>query len=141
MTFSEALEQLKLGKKLKRKNWNGKNQFIIQIDRDLLENILRGGTDEKWGDRPWKENSFLNSLETTRFNVTDLLAIKTTANQLQLGWLASQTDMLSDDWEVIDNSLKEVKTEDSAIGSDNAAASAINNPVKHAIHNSFMPGA
>lgn len=102
MTFSEALEQLKLGKKLKRKNWNGKNQFIIQIDRDLLENILRGGTDEKWGDRPWKENSFLNSLETTRFNVTDLLAIKTTANQLQLGWLASQTDMLSDDWEVVE---------------------------------------
>ncbi|MDY4362799.1 MW1434 family type I TA system toxin [Lactococcus lactis subsp. lactis] len=30
------------------------------------------------------------------------MAIKTTSNQIQVGWLASQSDMLSNDWEVIE---------------------------------------
>ncbi|AYE38383.1 DUF2829 domain-containing protein [Companilactobacillus zhachilii] len=32
--------------------------------------------------------------------VSDILEIKTKSGQIQFGWLASQTDMLSDDWEV-----------------------------------------
>jgi hypothetical protein len=31
----------------------------------------------------------------------DVLCIKTTRNQVQTGWLASQSDMLADDWEVL----------------------------------------
>lgn len=33
---------------------------------------------------------------------TDVLAIKTSSNVIQIGWLATQSDMLSDDWEVVE---------------------------------------
>ncbi|MBL1225385.1 DUF2829 domain-containing protein [Enterococcus sp. BWR-S5] len=35
------------------------------------------------------------------WTVTDALAIKTTSNQIQVGWLASQSDMLAEDWETL----------------------------------------
>lgn len=95
MTFSEALEQLKQGKKLKRKNWNGKGQFIFLVRGASVKKAIMNFRYET--DKPVtliddiKENS-----------VSDLLAIKTTSDQIQLGWLASQTDMLSDDWEVVE---------------------------------------
>lgn len=82
-TFGEALRKLKQGKKVKRKGWNGKNQFLI-----LLEN-----------------NSAI--LYDQDENVEDVLvlhefvAIKTVQNTL-VPWLASQTDMLGEDWEVVE---------------------------------------
>ena len=32
MNFSQALELIKQGKKLKRKGWNGKDQFVYLVD-------------------------------------------------------------------------------------------------------------
>lgn len=70
MTFSDALEQLKQGKNLTRKNWNGKNQYIFLIKGDNIESAY--------------------SLKTSgRIRVNDTLAIRTTSNEIQLGWLAS----------------------------------------------------
>ena len=34
--------------------------------------------------------------------IVDTLAIKTTSNQIQIGWLASQTDMLAEDWYIVE---------------------------------------
>jgi len=104
MTFGEALEQLKLGKKLKRKNWNGKNQFVFQINGMDLKTLLNSGVEDYWQVGEWKDDTFLNLSAEKDVNISDLLAIKTTSNQIQLGWLASQTDMLSDDWEIVDDS-------------------------------------
>ena len=101
MTFGEALKQLKLGRKLKRKNWNGKNQFVFLINGMGLKTLLDPGIEDYWQVGEWKDDIFLNLSAEKDVNISDLLAIKTTSNQIQLGWLASQTDMLSDDWEVI----------------------------------------
>ena len=86
MDFGQALTQAKLGKSIKRKGWNGKNQFVYLIKGEDLQKVLHYGFGEYLG-------------ETT---ITDTLAIKTTSNQIQVGWLASQSDMLSNDWEVIE---------------------------------------
>ena len=85
MNFGQAIEALKDGKKVSRKGWNGKNQWVIMIKGTDLQNVLKYGYGEY-------EN------EPT---ITPVLAIKTSANQFQIGWLASQSDMLSDDWEIV----------------------------------------
>ena len=86
MDFGQALIQVKLGKSIKRKGWNGKNQFVYLIKGEDLQKGLNYGFGEYLGEP----------------TITDTLAIKTTSNVIQVGWLASQSDMLSNDWEVIE---------------------------------------
>ncbi|KGX88008.1 DUF2829 domain-containing protein [Pontibacillus litoralis] len=86
MNFGEALECLKAGKRVSRTGWNGKNQFIFLIKGTDLQGTLGYGYGEYLGEP----------------TIVDVLAIKTTSNQIQIGWIASQTDMLSEDWEVVE---------------------------------------
>lgn len=82
MNFGEALNCVKNGEKIARKNWNGKNQYVFLIQaKDLMDTVA------KYIDTP--------------VMITSVLAIKTTSNQVQVGWLATQSDMLSDDWYVV----------------------------------------
>jgi hypothetical protein len=83
--FSWALKQLKSGKKLARKGWNGKKMFLF-ITKPLLsfsQNI--------------EDYEVPNLPETIQKSI----CMKTADNKLIVGWLASQTDMLSEDWEII----------------------------------------
>ena len=84
MNFGKAINLLKEGKKLKRKGWNGKNQYI-----ELATNISYKNA----------EGEIININHKTMGNK----AIAFIGNSgIQIGWLASQSDMLSDDWELID---------------------------------------
>ena len=82
LSFGLAIEALKKGFKVARAGWNGKGQFLYLIKAEDLQNGLKYGYGE-----------YINEPV-----FTDVIAIKTTANQIQVGWLASQTDMLADDW-------------------------------------------
>ena len=77
--FGEAIKYLKRGMKVARQGWNGKDQYLIYIDP-----YMNDGFDviEKEG------------LEGTLY---PYLAIKTNYNAI-VPWLASQTDMLAEDW-------------------------------------------
>lgn len=84
MNFGEALNAVKNGKKAKRTGWNGKDQFI-----ELATNV-----------------SFVRpNGEVVNVNHKDMgnkaIAFRGTSG-IQLGWLASQSDMLSEDWLVIE---------------------------------------
>lgn len=80
MNFGQALIELKNGNKVKRKGWNGDGIFLaLQV--------------------PDK-----NSKMTQPYIYIDTLGLKTNNPNAQKGrvpWLASQTDMLAEDWEVI----------------------------------------
>ncbi len=69
MDFSVALESLKHGVPMFRKGWNGKNQFVVFISEDLPPEIL-----------PFFAMVLMDK------------------GQLQFGWLASQGDLLANDW-------------------------------------------
>ena len=84
MNFGKAINLLKEGKKLKRKGWNGKNQYI-----ELATNISYKNAD----------GEIININHKTIGNKA--IAFIGTSG-IQIGWLASQSDMLSDDWELID---------------------------------------
>lgn len=84
MNFGQALEELKKGKKVARQGWNGKNQYI-----ELATNIsYKNAKDE-----------IINVNHETMGNKA--IAFVGTSG-VQLGWLASQSDMLSEDWVVVE---------------------------------------
>lgn len=83
MNFGKALEELKQGKKVARKGWNGKNQFIELATGISYKNL---------------NNEIVNVEHETMGN--NAIAFVGTSG-VQLGWLASQADMLSEDWEVV----------------------------------------
>ena len=78
LNFGDALNVLKAGGKVARKGWNGKGMYLRYIDNRNYK-IHENFTDE------CAELSFI--------------AMKTADNRI-VPWLASQTDMLAEDWEV-----------------------------------------
>lgn len=84
MDFSDALKELKKGKKICRTGWNGKKQYIILADHVSYR-------------KP--DNTIQNANHETMGN--QVIVFVGTIGE-QVGWLASQADLLSNDWEVID---------------------------------------
>lgn len=81
MNFGHALELLKRGEKVARKGWNGKGMFLFLATGKQFES-------DNLGDQ-------LPEI------VNDVICMKTAQNTICIGWLASQTDMLADDWEIV----------------------------------------
>lgn len=75
MTFGAAVEALKLGKEVSRSGWNGKGMWLALVTPD-------GSTSSGFPLLPW-------------------IGMKTADNKF-VPWLASQTDVLADDWGVVD---------------------------------------
>jgi hypothetical protein len=93
--FDEAIKLLKQGKKLQRKGWNGKDIFIYLTTGSVVRC-------EKL--KPETHNHLENFLETSKVNEVEILPhidMKASDGTIVIGWLASQTDMLAEDWEVI----------------------------------------
>lgn len=86
MTFGDALVMLKAGKLVCRAGWNGKDMWLYIVDGASLAKAFLYGFGEYIGE------------PTT----VDSIAMKTADNKVVVGWLASQADMLADDWMVID---------------------------------------
>ena len=83
MNFGEALEEVKAGGRVARQGWNGKGMFIFlvpgstfQVNREPLLSILGEGTE---------------------VNYRAHIDMKT-ADGTIVPWLASQTDLLAEDW-------------------------------------------
>lgn len=76
MDFGAALVALKCGQKVARSGWNGKGMWLCLI---RAGNAMHGG-----------------------FAMQDCIGMKTASNDMQPGWLASQSDMLADDWVIVE---------------------------------------
>lgn len=79
MTFGEALEIVKTGGRCARTHWNGKGQYIELVTDIIYRNGNIGYQNTK--------NAAIAFVGTSG---------------VQVGWLASQADMLSHDWFVVD---------------------------------------
>ena len=83
MTFGIALELLKKGCKVARKGWNGKEQYI-----QLATSISYKSADDE-----------IVNCEHDAIGNKAIAFVGTSG--VQMGWLASQADMLSEDWFVV----------------------------------------
>lgn len=86
--FGWALEQLKNGKKVQRKGWNGKGMFLTLQEGSTVKGELMRNV-------PAKE--FYGNQEV---RICPHIDMKAADNTYVVGWLASQTDMLADDWQI-----------------------------------------
>lgn len=84
MTFGEAIERAKAGQRIQREGWNGKSQYV-----ELATAI-----------------SYVNSMGEIINAQHDAIGNQALAfvgtSGVQLGWLASQADMLASDWKVVE---------------------------------------
>lgn len=85
MNFSRALEEMKNGKKLARRGWNGKGMYIFLLTGDDIKKAI---------DHMPDNTIALPSIAMYTHDSTGRRAIL-------VGWLASQSDLLSDDWETV----------------------------------------
>lgn len=91
MNFGQAIEALKEGKKVSRTGWNGKNMYLW----------LKPATTIK---SDWCKDPMLKEIVDSNGGETEALGticMKTADNKILTGWLASQTDMLSEDWVIL----------------------------------------
>ena len=106
-SFGQAIEALKEGKRVAREGWNGKGMFIFERPADELEYSFI----EKVKSLPQSVKDFLrNKALSTEGSLGDLPKVKfgsylcmyAADGSIVNGWLASQTDMLSNDWCILD---------------------------------------
>lgn len=93
MNFGEAIQALKDGEKVARQGWNGKGMWLILVPGSKV--ALREGT-------PYANALGNPEGETEILPHIDMWTTNSVGRRAMLpGWLASQTDMLSDDWEIV----------------------------------------
>lgn len=82
--FDEAIKYLKRGMKVKRKGWNGKDQYI-----ELATNVsFKTPNDEV--------------INVDHIDMGNKAIAFHGTSGVQLGWLANQSDMLSEDWTFVE---------------------------------------
>jgi len=99
MTFGKAIEALKQGELVSRTGWNGKRQFVFMRPADDIPATI--GQNIK--SLPWRVKRYfgvLNYKEGATVHFREYLCMKAADETIVNGWLASQTDMLADDWEI-----------------------------------------
>lgn len=90
MTFGMAIEAMKQGKKVARRGWNGKGMWLcIQSGSVVNGDAMRN--------EPAK-----NYYAGKQCNICAHIDMKAADDSYVVGWLASQTDMLSDDWVIVE---------------------------------------
>lgn len=84
MSFGHAIEALKAGSKVARSGWNGKGMWLLFVPESH-----------------WGINSNIFDYEENGKDLHPWIGMKT-ADDKFVPWLASQTDMLANDWQVIE---------------------------------------
>lgn len=88
MNFGEALEELKSGQRVRREGWNGKGMWLcympgMRVAAEMVNTRTR---------------KFLPEGDLV---VGGYIVMFTAQGVWQPGWLASQADMLAEDWEIV----------------------------------------
>lgn len=93
MTFGDAILMLKDGKKVARAGWNGKGMWLaLSLGHAALE-----------ASKFWAEPNRRHAEQMGGFaTVLPCITMKTAGGEILMGWLASQTDMLAEDWQVVE---------------------------------------
>lgn len=94
MDIGEAIKAAKQGAKVARIGWNGKDMWVA----------FSPGAQALTSEKFWSpaNRGYANSQGGVA-NVLPCLTMKTAGGDILMGWLASQTDLLSDDWFVVEN--------------------------------------
>ncbi len=94
LNFGQAIDALKQGKRIARQGWNGKGVFLFLLPagtvptKAIYDPALRAVIESEVGGETFE------ALGSIRMFTAD--------KKILTGWLASQTDILSEDWQILD---------------------------------------
>lgn len=93
MDIGEAVKALKAGKRVARSGWNGKDMWLALSPRHeaLPATSFWAGPNRDYAERNGGSATVLPSV-----------TMKTATGEILMGWLASQTDLLSEDWLILE---------------------------------------
>lgn len=99
-TFGQAIGSLKRGMLVARKGWNGKGMFLFMRPFDSLKDdfIIDIVKSLPYNFKEWVK---AHPNETKERFFTQYICMKAADGSIVNGWLASQTDMLSEDWVIV----------------------------------------
>lgn len=111
--FGGALTALKAGRKIARQGWNGKGMFVFmrpedELSVDMIVNKVKSLPDSvkkfftakcAWHE---KESRTKVSPENIKVKFTAYLCMYAADGSIVNGWLASQTDILAEDWQIVE---------------------------------------
>ena len=84
-TFGTAIEHLKQGERVARIGWNGKGMYLLLATE--IDFVTKAD---------------LSDMQNLTGELTlPAIVMKTADNKFVVGWLASQTDMLAEDWVIV----------------------------------------
>jgi hypothetical protein len=89
MDFGMAIVALKRGEAVARKGWNGKGMFLT----------LQPGSEVNGSDM--RNDNAKNYYADCKCKIAPHIDMKAADGTYVVGWLASQTDMLAEDWEIV----------------------------------------
>lgn len=96
MSFGHAIEAMKLGHKVARAGWNGKEMWVA-----LTSGSSFAAENAKLGHAAYHRAMECPEPETP-INLLPHIDMRAADGSMVVGWLASQTDMLADDWGLVE---------------------------------------
>lgn len=100
LDFGDAIRAMKAGNRVARAGWNGKGMWLCLGEGRKI-----------WPDEFWNEHTRRYAHEKANSTpaggdvtteVLPYIIMKTATGEVLMGWLASQTDMLAEDWIILD---------------------------------------
>ena len=88
MDFGEAIKALKDGQKVRRVGWSGKGVWII---------LIKGGSNII----PISGSAYALARGERPLSIGAHIDMHTVTGLMQPGWLASQADILAEDWDIV----------------------------------------
>jgi hypothetical protein len=92
-TFGEAVKALKSGKRVSREGWNGKGMYLWLLPAANVK-------------AEWCREPHLKAMAESNGGEIECLGsirMMTADKKVLTGWLASQTDILAEDWIILEN--------------------------------------
>lgn len=96
LDFSAALRAARDGARIARSGWNGKGMWVAMSGTSGPRAVAAGTL--------WSPHA--HAFAEANGGVADVLPcliMKTATNEILMGWLASQTDLLADDWMIMED--------------------------------------
>ncbi len=94
--FGWAIHQLKSGHRVRRAGWNGKGMYLWLLPAAMVK-------------AEWCREPHLKAMAEANGGEIEALGsirMMTADRKVLTGWLASQTDILSEDWELVEDLTK-----------------------------------
>jgi len=105
LNFGQAIESLKNGKMVARKGWNGKGMYLyLQKGKINAAYVV----EEEAAGEPLHE--YIDGIKASLFEplmgdavtIIPNICMRTATGSIVNGWLASQTDILAEDWTIVE---------------------------------------